>query len=158
MYIFETPKAQPREKADVTRPPGFAVFDTTLGVAAVAWRGERIVAVQLPEPTADEARRRALRRVPDAELSEPPPVISAVMADVVAMLAGEARAVDGERLDLSATGEFERRVYAAALRVPYGRTTTYGEIARELGGLGLSQAVGRALGANPIPILVPCLA
>jgi len=49
---------------------------------------------------------------------------------------------------------FEQRVWAHLRTIPYGETTTYGEIARELG--SVPRAVGRANGANPISIVVPC--
>ena len=51
---------------------------------------------------------------------------------------------------------FQRRVLRAALRIPYGRVSTYGEIAAEIGNPRAARAVGRALGANPIPLVVPC--
>ncbi|HWA80076.1 MAG TPA: methylated-DNA--[protein]-cysteine S-methyltransferase [Acetobacteraceae bacterium] len=49
---------------------------------------------------------------------------------------------------------YERRVWAALRAIPYGTTRTYGEIARVAG--GSARAVGRAVGRNPIPILIPC--
>lgn len=52
---------------------------------------------------------------------------------------------------------FQRRVWTALLDVPYGRTATYGDIARRLGLLpSASRAVGLANGANPISVVVPC--
>lgn len=51
---------------------------------------------------------------------------------------------------------FEQRVWAALQRIPCGETRSYGQLAAELGGVNLSRAVGRANGANPISILVPC--
>jgi len=51
-------------------------------------------------------------------------------------------------------GEHHRRVWALLEAIPYGTTTTYGHLARETG--GAAQAVGRAVGANPVSILVPC--
>ncbi|BCW90382.1 Methylated-DNA--protein-cysteine methyltransferase [Alphaproteobacteria bacterium SO-S41] len=59
-------------------------------------------------------------------------------------------------LDWSVVGAFERKVYDIARRIAPGETRTYGEIARELGDLALSRAVGQALGANPFPPIVPC--
>ena len=53
--------------------------------------------------------------------------------------------------------EFQKKVWAELLRIPYGETASYGEIARRLGyELVISRAVGAANGANPIPIVVPC--
>lgn len=52
---------------------------------------------------------------------------------------------------------FQRRVWSALLEVPYGETVSYGELAaRFVGGRASARAVGRANGANPIPIIVPC--
>ena len=51
---------------------------------------------------------------------------------------------------------FERSVWQAARRIPCGEVRSYGEIAREIGAPGAAQAVGIALGRNPVPIIVPC--
>lgn len=51
---------------------------------------------------------------------------------------------------------FEQRVWTALQRIPFGETRSYGQLAAELGDPNLSRAVGRANGANPISILVPC--
>jgi methylated-DNA-[protein]-cysteine S-methyltransferase len=53
-------------------------------------------------------------------------------------------------------GAFERRVWAHVAAIPYGTTTTYGEIALALDAPGAARAVGAANGRNPIPIVVPC--
>lgn len=58
-------------------------------------------------------------------------------------------------LDLIGT-EFQRRVWAALLTIPYGETRTYGEIASQIGTPGAFRAVGLANGHNPIGIIVPC--
>ncbi len=52
--------------------------------------------------------------------------------------------------------ELNRRVYEIILELQPGETITYGAIARRLGDVNLSQAVGYALGKNPFPIVVPC--
>ena len=59
-------------------------------------------------------------------------------------------------LDLGATGDFERAVYAAARAIPAGTTITYGTLAARVGDPGQARAVGQALGRNPWPIVVPC--
>lgn len=59
-------------------------------------------------------------------------------------------------IDLSGETLFTRQVLQAARRVPFGRTATYGTIARRIGKPGASRAVGGALGRNPIPIIIPC--
>jgi methylated-DNA-[protein]-cysteine S-methyltransferase len=68
----------------------------------------------------------------------------------------------GERtgFDLATTvagNEFQRRVWELIDRIPYGQTTTYGEIARELGDEPtLARKVGGAVGRNPLSVIVPC--
>src|SRR5207244_8198307 len=49
-----------------------------------------------------------------------------------------------------------RGVYDIARTIPPGKTLTYGDIAKRLGGVELSRDVGQALGRNPCPIVVPC--
>ena len=51
---------------------------------------------------------------------------------------------------------FDRRVWKELLRVPYGATVTYGELARRAGFSGAARAVGGSMGRNPIPIVIPC--
>ena len=58
-------------------------------------------------------------------------------------------------LDLRGTA-FQRRVWDALCRIPYGKTLTYGELARSIGRPGAARAVGHANGSNPISIAVPC--
>lgn len=67
---------------------------------------------------------------------------------------GQLRTFD---LALSPAGTpFQQRVWRELVRIPYGETISYGELARRLGSPRAVRAVGRANGANPIPIVVPC--
>jgi methylated-DNA-[protein]-cysteine S-methyltransferase len=52
--------------------------------------------------------------------------------------------------------EFQLKVWDLIDRIPYGETTSYGELARELGDLTLARAVGGAVGHNPLSVIVPC--
>ncbi|WP_422924330.1 methylated-DNA--[protein]-cysteine S-methyltransferase [Singulisphaera sp. PoT] len=52
--------------------------------------------------------------------------------------------------------DFQRRVWRALLEIPYGCTTTYGKLAKEIGSEKAVRAVGAAVGRNPISIIVPC--
>jgi len=80
-----------------------------------------------------------------------------------AELAAElARYFDGEpdplrtRLDLGAGTAFQRRVWRALRRVRFGRTVSYGDLAARVGSPRAARAVGQAVGANPVGIVVPC--
>jgi methylated-DNA-[protein]-cysteine S-methyltransferase len=59
-------------------------------------------------------------------------------------------------LDWALVGDFGRRVLGRTAAIPFGKVSTYGEVAREIGSPGAARATGNALGANPIPIVVPC--
>jgi methylated-DNA-[protein]-cysteine S-methyltransferase len=59
-------------------------------------------------------------------------------------------------LDWSLTGGFGRRVLRETARIPYGKVSTYRDTAAAAGNPRASRAAGNALGANPIPIVVPC--
>lgn len=60
------------------------------------------------------------------------------------------------RTDLSVGTPFQRRVWTELLKIPRGETRTYRWIARRLGRPEAARAVGAAVGANPIPLVVPC--
>ena len=51
---------------------------------------------------------------------------------------------------------FQRKVWDALVEIPFGETTSYGELARRIGNPNASRAVGLANGTNPIPIVIPC--
>ena len=52
--------------------------------------------------------------------------------------------------------DFEQRVWSALREIPYGETTSYGEIARRIGSPDAARAVGLANGRNPVAVIVPC--
>ncbi|MBS7637616.1 methylated-DNA--[protein]-cysteine S-methyltransferase [Candidatus Bathyarchaeota archaeon] len=58
-------------------------------------------------------------------------------------------------LDLNGT-EFQKDVWRAIYKVPFGRLSSYGRIAEEIGRPKAVRAVGNAVGANPLPIVIPC--
>lgn len=134
----------------------FCLFDTAIGSCALVWQGEKIIAAQLPEHDEATARRRLARRFPEAGEAEPVAFVREAITEIVALLAGEQRDLAHLPIDLSATPEFNQRVYRVALAIPPGETLTYGEVAARIGEPGAARAVGVALGQNPIPIIVPC--
>jgi O-6-methylguanine DNA methyltransferase len=59
-------------------------------------------------------------------------------------------------LDLSSGTDFQQRVWRVLKKIACGKTLSYGEVADEIGDRKAVRAVGRACGANPIPVLIPC--
>ena len=134
----------------------YALIDTAIGFAGIAWNEAGLVACHLPEREAETARRGFLRRFPDADEGPVPPGLAATVAGIQALMRGEKADLSDAPLDLSRTPEFHARVYEIARRIPAGETLTYGEIAVQLGDKLLARDVGQALGKNPWPIVVPC--
>ena len=60
------------------------------------------------------------------------------------------------KIDHRLMGAFAQRVLAATARIPFGDTSTYGELAERIGHPRAARAVGSALGSNPVPVVVPC--
>jgi methylated-DNA-[protein]-cysteine S-methyltransferase len=59
-------------------------------------------------------------------------------------------------LEIDAATAFQRDVYRHLREIAYGHVTTYGQLAEALGRPEVARAVGQAVGANPIPIVIPC--
>ena len=64
--------------------------------------------------------------------------------------------MDMKELDLSRVSDFRKRVYLQLSRIPRGKVTTYGIIAKKLGSITYSRAVGMANAMNPLPLAIPC--
>ena len=140
----------------MTAALGFACFDTALGTCGIAWGEAGLVGVQLPEGDEAATRARMRRRFEPCPEQPAPAAVATVIAALQAMLRGEPASFDEVRLDMSGVPPFHQRVYALALALPRGQTTTYGDMARQLGDAGAARAVGQALGANPFAPIVPC--
>lgn len=137
----------------------FAFFATTIGDCGLAWQGEALTHVLLPaaDGTAPRSLLRHLSGGEDATQAPWPPFVRAAIVGMQALLRGEAVALAGVPLAWGRVADFERRVYEATQRIGPGQTSTYGELARELGGSAAdARAVGTALGRNPWPLVVPC--
>ena len=134
----------------------FALFDTAIGVCAIAWGPRGINSVQLPMGSEDKTRARIRQRHGEIPEAQPPVAVQHVIDRIVALLAGQSDDLRDIDLDLADVPAFHRGVYDIARTIPPGKTMTYGDIAKRLGGVELSREVGQALGRNPCPIVVPC--
>ncbi len=135
---------------------GYALFDSAIGRCAIVWRGGFVVGTALPETSDERARASLERRFPGTVEADPPPFAARAIAKIVGLLAGGATDLDGIDVDLAGAPDFDRSVWEATRRIPCGEVRSYGEIAREIGSAQAAQAVGLALGRNPVPIVVPC--
>ena len=135
---------------------GFTLFATALGSCGIAWGEGGIVGVWLPEVDEAHTRERLLAECTAALEVSPPPAVRSVIGAIVALLRGEDSDLAFAELDMERVPPFERKVYEATRAIPPGSTLTYGEVAARLGQREAVRAVGRALGRNPFPLIVPC--
>ena len=136
--------------------PALHVFDTALGHCGIAWNAHGVAGIQLPEGNRPATLKRLRRRFPDGEILTPDGEAAQAVAALVDTLAGGQPDLDSIVLDMCEVPSFGQRVYAVARTIARGHTLTYGEVAARLGDAALAREVGRSLGANPFPIVVPC--
>ena len=134
----------------------YVLFDTAIGRCGIAWSARGLTRLQLPERDADATERRLQARASRAHADAAPPWIQQAVDEVRRYMGGEPVTFASAVLDFGETGAFDRGVYDAARALPWGRTVTYGELARRAGVPEMARAVGHALGRNPIPIIIPC--
>ena len=127
----------------------WTVMDSPIGELRVIERGGAISAIEFTpwRPPVDGR--------PLGERADDHPVLAATVAQLTEYFAGERTAFD---LPVAPRGtEFQERVWAQLVRIPFGETASYGEVAGRLGlTAAASRAVGTANGRNPIPIIIPC--
>ena len=105
-------------------------------------------------------RRIEFGALPRGHRDEPPEQWPAPLNDAVRQLEeyfAKARRVFDVPLDFpDSVSEFQREVYDRLLGIPFGTVVSYGRVARDVGKPDMARGVGQAVGANPIPIIVPC--
>jgi methylated-DNA-[protein]-cysteine S-methyltransferase len=135
----------------------YLIFETAGGFCGIAWNDVGITRFQLPTRSAEATERMLLRRVTGAEPAAPTPEVAEAVAAVKRYFAGEATDFSGFNLDLGDQDAFFKEIYAAARRVGWGHTTTYGALAKELGaGPEAARDVGEAMAKNPVALIIPC--
>jgi O-6-methylguanine DNA methyltransferase len=143
------------------KPAFYCLFETPIGICGFGWREapDSAFAVshfQLPEASPQLTESRLARFCGAAERSEPSAEALAVKNKVVQHLSGELQDFRTVPVELDGVGQFVRKVCSAIREIPAGQTVTYAELATSLGEPDAARAVGRALGRNPIPLIIPC--
>ncbi|MFF5517316.1 methylated-DNA--[protein]-cysteine S-methyltransferase [Streptomyces coeruleorubidus] len=137
----------------------WGVVDSDIGPLLLAATREGLVNVIFH--ATDAVRDRAVERLASRLGTEPveapgSPLLAEAVRQVAAYFAGERRDFDLP-LDWSLISGFNREVLRElASGVPYGTVVGYGDLAGRVGQPGAAQAVGMAMGANPLPVVVPC--
>ena len=137
----------------------WTVVGTGIGPLLLAATPEGLVNVVFH--ATDTVRDKALARLEERLGTQPveapgSPVLAEAVRQVDAYFAGARRGFELP-LDWSLTAGFNRQVLRElASGVPYGAVVGYGDLAKRVGQPGAAQAVGTAMGANPLPVVVPC--
>ncbi|MER5432819.1 methylated-DNA--[protein]-cysteine S-methyltransferase [Streptomyces sp. NPDC002588] len=141
------------------QPVVWTVVGTEIGPLLLAATREGLVNVVFH--ATDAVRDRALGRLAERLGVEPveapdSPLLAEAVRQVDAYFAGDRRAFELP-LDWSLISGFNRQVLRElASGVPFGAVVGYGDLAERVGQPGAAQAVGAAMGANPLPVVVPC--
>lgn len=133
---------------------GTANFMSAVGLCEISWTNHGVCRFRLPDiaRSAQSGAGDGYHQLP----ADIPADILLVIDAARALLDGADIDLSNTRLDLRKVSAFNKRVYAEALKIPRGKTITYGMLASAIGDKGAAQAVGRALGDNPIPLIIPC--
>ncbi|RII18459.1 Methylated-DNA--protein-cysteine methyltransferase [Streptomyces sp. YIM 130001] len=140
----------------------WAVVDSDIGPLLLAATAQGLVLVAFHAD--DEVRESALRRlasrldgeVVEAEEASASSRLAEPIRQLTAYFAGELHTFTLD-LDWRLASRFHQEVLSElAAGVPYGSVVGYGDLAARVGQPGAAQAVGLAMGANPLPVVVPC--
>lgn len=137
-------------------PVAYTIIDTAIGPIGLAWNERGICRVALPERDRQRMESRFAARLDGAAPGEPPADVAAAIGLIRRYAEGEAVDFSDVAIDLDGVDLFRRAIYAAARKLGFGETTTYGGLADAAGHPGKARETGEALGRNPVPLIVPC--
>ena len=149
--MAEFEQALPRQSGPVD--VAYTTFESPLGTLLLAASPTGLVRLAYDGPT--EAALGQLARLVSARVLEDPRRLDRARRQLDGYFGGRRTSFELP-LDLRLAAGFRRRVLAAATGIPYGRVCTYREVAARAGNERAVRAAGTALGANPVPIVVPC--
>jgi len=130
------------------------IFETQFGWAGIGMSRKGICRIVLPRKGAVAVRQELAGDKARSEKAPSAVEMNRAVRLLTKYFSGMPVSFD-LALDLGYYTPFQRVVWTAAARIPHGETRSYGWIAREIGKPQAARAVGQAMGANPVPILVP---
>jgi methylated-DNA-[protein]-cysteine S-methyltransferase len=143
-----------RASAEGLADVSYTGAESPFGTLLVASTKRGLVRVAFPEEDVDSVLERIARRL-SPRIVEARAALDPVRRELEEYFAGS-RQEFGVTVDWSLIGRFGRRVLRVTSEIPYGGVLSYAEVAAEAGSPRGSRAAGNALGANPIPIVIPC--
>ena len=138
---------------DETSLKSYSIFNTRIGWCGVVSSRNGILGVLIGYPSRGKILGKIQAKFGRSVVKAP------AEGDVVEKIK---RYFSGEKVslkcavDFSSLSPFQRKVFKAAMEIPYGAVESYGSLAKKAGCPGSSRAVGGALARNPFPLVVPC--
>jgi methylated-DNA-[protein]-cysteine S-methyltransferase len=133
---------------------GYASHDSPVGRLLLAATRRGLVTIAFPQRGEDAVVSELARRI-SPRVVELPRRLDAIRRELDEYFAGTRTSFE-HPVDWSYVAGFSRRVLRATTRIPYGRVETYRSVAAAAGSAKAVRAAGNALGANRVPIVVPC--
>ena len=132
----------------------YAVFPTAWGPMGAVARGGELTSVILPHYQADDLE--SVIRFEHAGAARDDEAFTSFIELCRAYFNGQAVAFDDVACRLPAESSFGGKVLRACRAIPHGQTTSYGQLAKQIGRPDAARAVAAALGKNPLPLVIPC--
>jgi methylated-DNA-[protein]-cysteine S-methyltransferase len=149
------PELAARAEAEGLVDVAYASVDSPLGPLVVAATPRGLVRVAYTDRSSPEAVLEELAARVSPRVLEAPRRVDRVRRELDEYFAGRRREFDTS-VDWSQLAGFTRDVLRATARIRFGDTSTYAGVATEAGSPRAVRAAGNALGANPVPVVVPC--
>ncbi len=166
----ELPKAGRRTATAVEHAEGLCLaavaFETELNWMAVAFGKNLLQGIVFGHPSRDRAKRSLVKYLHvsdgaflwtnESELDTQPWEIRDLIQKLRRVATGEPVIFHDVKIDDGHLTPFGRQIVAACRRIPWGRTSSYGELAAACGSPGAARAVGQVMAKNRYPLVVPC--
>jgi len=129
-------------------------FETNIGVIYIASSEKGVCKISLTLDSASEFKSWIKKHFGEFEIVESKKKNKDAIDQIKLYLARKLKKFDLE-IDMLGT-EFQKKVWIETMKIPYGETISYSDLARKIRRENSQRAVGNALASNPLPIIVPC--
>jgi methylated-DNA-[protein]-cysteine S-methyltransferase len=132
----------------------FTIFETKWGYFGLAVAYNKLLRTVLPAAEREEVGSQLLKNLPFAKYEKN--LLKAVQALIIAYFEGQSVDFRDIPVVLDGFSSFSKRVLTACRDISFGQTVSYGKLAEMAGKAGTGRSVGRILGENPLPLIIPC--
>jgi methylated-DNA-[protein]-cysteine S-methyltransferase len=132
----------------------YTIFETCWGYFGLAADGKGILRTQLPCSSATTAEKHILSGLGEARYDEA--LLRPVREQIIGYFNADSVDFSDAAVNLNGVRVFTQQILNACRRVAYGRTATYGQLAKMVESAKAARAVGGAMSRNPVPLIIPC--